>query len=372
VTPRAAALRTLSAVRRGLAIASVALAAFAVTAGTAAGALRAVRVSGGFSQPVHLASTPSEPGRFYVVEQAGLVKVVQQGRVRGTPFLDLRAGVSCCGERGLLSLVFHPRYPSVRRVYVNFTNRAGDTRVVEYRVNAERTRVVRSSARVLLALDQPYANHNGGGLAFGNDGLLYVATGDGGAGGDPENRAQNMRSRHGKLIRVNPRTKAKRIVALGFRNPWRFSVDPATGRFWIGDVGQNAVEEIDVWRPGVRGLENFGWRRYEGTSVYNGGTSLAPGTRYVPPVHQYTHATGGCSVTGGAVYRGSRVRSARGRYFFGDYCTGRVSSFVLRNGRRADLRTHFTIPGALSSFGVGPTGDLFLVSHGGAIYRLAG
>ena len=347
------------------------LAAAAVLAGQASGALRLARVAGGFSEPVSVASTKSEPNRLYVVQQGGLVRVVERGRVRRTPFLDVRSGVSCCGERGLFSLAFHPRYPSVRRVYANFTNRTGDTRVVEYRVNAERTQAVRSTARVLLALAQPYANHNGGGLAFGNDGLLYVATGDGGAAGDPQNRAQNLGSRHGKLLRINPRTRAVRIVALGFRNPWRFSVDRATGRFWIGDVGQNAIEEVDVWRPGARGLENYGWRRFEGTSLYSGSTGLARGTRYVRPVHQYSHAGAGCSVTGGAVYRGSAVRSARGRYFFGDYCTGRVSSFVLRNGRRADLRSHFTVPGNLSSFGDGPTGELLLVSHGGTIYRLA-
>ena len=347
------------------------LAAATLTA-SASGALRLARVAGGFSQPVHVSSTKSEPSRLYVVEQGGVVRVLENGRARPSPFLDLRSAVSCCGEQGLLSIAFHPRYPQVRRVYANFTNRSGDTRVVGYRVNAARTQAVRSTARVLLALPQPYGNHNGGGLAFGNDGLLYVATGDGGAGGDPGNRAQNMRSRHGKLLRINPRTRAARIVALGFRNPWRFSVDRATGRFWIGDVGQGAIEEVDVWRPNARGLENYGWRRFEGTSLFSAGTGLAPGTRYVRPVHQYSHAGGGCSITGGAVYRGSRVRAARGRYFFGDYCTGRVSSFVLRNGRRADLRSHFTVRGNLASFGAGPTGELFLVSHGGTIYRLAG
>ena len=357
--------------RRGLAALLVTLAASAALADQAAGAFRLARVVGGFSQPVHLASTRSEPNRLYVVEQGGLVRVIERGRVRPTPFLDLRSAVSAGGERGLLSLAFHPRYPQVRRVYVNFTNRSGDTRVVEYRVNAARTRAVRSTARVLLALAQPYSNHNGGQIAFGGDGLLYTGTGDGGSAGDPENRAQDLGSRLGKLLRIDPRTRAVRVVAVGLRNPWRFAVDRATGWFWIGDVGQGGIEEVDVWRPRARGLENFGWRRFEGRSLVSPGTGLAPGTRYVPPVHQYSHAGGACSVTGGAVYRGSRVRAARGRYFFGDYCTGRVSSFVLRSGRRADLRSHFTVPGNLSSFGEGPTGELFLVSHAGTIYRLA-
>ena len=365
--------RTLEGVRPGLAFLAAVLAASAL-AGTASGALRLARVAGGFDHPVHVASTPSERGRLYVVEQAGVVKVIERGRVRATPFLDIRDRVICCGEQGLLSIAFHPRYPTVRRVYVNYTNRSGDTRVVEYRVNAARTRARRTTGRLLLALDQPYANHNGGQVAFGPDGYLYVATGDGGSAGDPANLAQNMRTRFGKLLRVAVRTRRVRIVALGLRNPWRFSVDRRTGRFYVADVGQAVREEVNVWRPGARGLENYGWRRYEGNAVYNAATPLYRPSRLVMPVHEYVHAGGACSVTGGFVYRGSRIPRLRGRYFFGDYCTGRVSSFVLRNGRAADLRAHtrLTVPGGLSSFGEGSTRELFLVSHtGGGIYRIA-
>jgi glucose/arabinose dehydrogenase len=350
------------------------LLAAAASSAPAAGALRLVPVAGGFDNPVHLASTPSEPGNLYVVEQDGVVRVIDNGRVRRGSFLDIRGRVVSGGEQGLLSLAFHPRYPSVPRVYVNYTNNAGDTRVVEYGVNPARTRAVVGTARVLLAIDQPYANHNGGQIAFGRDGHLYVGMGDGGSGGDPGNRAQNIGSRLGKLLRVNVRTRAVRIVALGLRNPWRFSVDPATGRFWIGDVGQGAREEVDVWNPAARGRENYGWRRFEGSRVYNGATRLYRRSRYVRPVHEYaTHVGGACAITGGFVYRGSLVRSARGRYFFGDYCNGRVWSFVLRNGRRADLRSHsaLTVPGNLSSLGEGPTRELYFVSHnGGRIYRL--
>jgi hypothetical protein len=182
-----------------------------------------------------------------------------------------------------------------------------------------------------------------------------------------------MRTRLGKLLRVNPSNRRVAIVALGFRNPWRVTMDRGTGRFFIGDVGQQLREEIDVWTPGARGLENYGWRRFEGTSLYSGSTPLRRPSRYVPPVHQYSHASGGCSVTGGFVYRGSRVRSARGRYFFGDYCTGRVSSFLLRSGRRTNLRAHsrLTVPGNLSSFGETAAGELLFLSHnGGRVYRL--
>ena len=358
--------------RRGLVVLIAVLAALAV-AGPAMAAFRLVNVAGGFSAPVHATAAPGEPGRIYVVEQGGRVEVIENGRIRATPFLDISSRVSCCGERGLLSLAFHPRYRQNGRLYVNYTNNAGDTRVVGYRANAARTRAVPSTARLILALRQPYSNHNGGQILFGRDGYLYVPTGDGGSGGDPENRAQNMGSRLGKLLRVNPSNRRTSIVALGFRNPWRTTMDRATGRFYIGDVGQQAREEIDVWNPGARGLENYGWRRFEGTAVYSGSTPLRRPSRYVPPVHQYTHAGGACSVTGGFVYRGSLIRAARGRYFFGDYCTGRVSSFALRNGRRTGLRAHsgLTVPGNLSSFGETATGELLLLSHtGGRVYRL--
>ena len=358
--------------RRGLATLVLLLPLAGLAASPAAGALRLAPVAGGLDQPVHVSAAPGEPGRLYVTEQEGIVRLVENGRVRAAPFLDIRDRVSCCGEQGLLSFVFHPRYAQNRRVYVNYTNNAGDTRVVEYRVDGRRTAVVERTARVILAIGQPYANHNGGGMAFARNGLLYVPMGDGGSGGDPQNRAQSLATRLGKLLRINPATRRARIVALGFRNPWRISLDRATGAFWIGDVGQGSREEVDVFRPAGRGLENYGWRRFEGSTVYHAGTPLRRGTRYVGPVHEYvTHANGGCAITGGFVYRGS-IGSIRGRYFFGDYCNGRVSSFRLRNGRRADLRSHarLTVPGNLSSFGEGADGELFLVSHRGTIYRL--
>jgi glucose/arabinose dehydrogenase len=356
---------------RRLLVLSACAGSLLVLAGPATAAFRLISVAGGLDDPVHATATSSRPGEIYVVEQEGRIEVVVNGRVRSTPFLDIRNRVTAGGEQGLLSLAFHPRYRDNGRLYVNYTNNAGDTRVVEYRANAARTRVVESTARLLLAIDQPYSNHNGGQVLFGGDGYLYVPTGDGGSGGDPQNRAQNMRSRLGKLLRVNVSNRRTVIVALGFRNPWRVTRDRATGRFFIGDVGQSSREEVDVWVPGARGLENYGWRRFEGTALYSGSTPLRRPSRYVPPVHQYSHSNG-CSITGGFVYRGSLIRSARGRYFFGDYCNGRVWSFVLRNGRRTDLRAHsgLTVPGNLSSFGETAGGELLLVSHGGRIFRL--
>jgi glucose/arabinose dehydrogenase len=355
--------------------ASFAALACAALAGPSTAALRLVHVESGFTGPVHVASTKSEPNRVYVVEQRGVIKVVENGSTRSTPFLDIRARVACCGEQGLLSLAFHPRYPEVRRVYVNFTNTAGDTRVVEYRVNAARTEAVVSTARILLRVHQPYANHNGGQVLFGMHGHLFVPTGDGGSGGDPGNRAQTMRSRLGKLIRINVANGNVRLVALGLRNPWRVSLDRATGRMFIADVGQGVREEISIWRQRWQGLENYGWRRFEGTRLYSSGTRLYRPSRLRNPIHQYSHSSGRCSITGGHVYRGSAVARLRGRYFFGDYCTGEVWSFVIRDGRKRGLLAHsnLRVPGNLSSFGVGPTGEVFLVSHSnGVLYRIGG
>jgi glucose/arabinose dehydrogenase len=350
--------------RLRLAVVLAALAACAVASPAQAG-LGLNLVAGGFDQPVDVVSTPSQPSRVYVVEQSGRVKIIQNGAVLAKTFLDLRGRISCCGEQGLLSIAFNPRYPSVPRIYASFTNRAGDTRVVQYTVRSDRA--VLSSARQLIAVDQPFSNHNGGHIAF-HAGYLFLGLGDGGAAGDPGNRAQNMRSRLGKLLKINVRTRAVRIVALGLRNPWRFGFDRKTGVMWIGDVGQDAHEEIDLWRYGRSGLENFGWRRFEGTSQYSG-TRLHRPSRLVMPISTYDHEAGRCSVTGGYVYRGKTVAAAQGRYFFGDYCTGEVWSYV--SGQGARRQPTLDVPGTLSSFGEGPTGELYLAAHSeGRIYKL--
>ncbi len=320
-----------------------------------------------------MTSNSYEKKRLYVVQQNGTVRIIQSGRKLSTPFMKIRSKISYGGEQGLLSMAFHPDYPSVRRVYVNYTNRSGDTRIVEYRVNRQRTRIIPSSARVLLGINQPYSNHNGGQVLFGLDKKLYVPTGDGGDAGDPGNRAQSMSSRLGKLLRIDVATKQVTIVALGFRNPWRVTLDRTANRFLIGDVGQDSREEVDIWRPTTSGLENYGWRRYEGTLIYNGGTSLYSPSNRVDPIHQYPHSSGACSITGGFVYRGKALSGQRGRYFFGDYCNGRVWSFKIVNGRKSGFREHpsLRVPGNLSGFGEGPSKELYFVSHGGRIFRLA-
>ena len=319
-------------------------------------------VASGFSQPLFVTGAKGEAGRLYVVEQGGRILVLQGGKRRSTPFLDIRGSVRAGGEQGLLGLAFHPSYPKVRKLYVQYTARNGSTRVVEYRSNGTRA----SSPRLLFSSPDPYGNHNGGMLAFGPDGRLYFPMGDGGSGGDPENRSQNPRSLFGKLLSMNVATKGLRIEALGLRNAWRFSFDRANGDLYLGDVGQEEVEEIN-WVPRRSpGRENYGWDVYEGRSKFED-KPLGPG-RLVMPVAQYTHANG-CSVTGGYVYRGSKA-ALRGRYIYGDYCSGLVWSFKLSGGKAAGLRREPFKVANLTSFGQDNAGELYAVSQGGTIYRL--
>lgn len=361
-------------VRGRLALAGIAIlaacgvAAAVATAREARGdALRLTRVATGLSLPVFVTAAPGEPNRLYVVEQGGLVKVIERGSVRAAPFLDVRATIVSGGEQGLLGLAFAPDYRKSRLFVVNFTDRSGATRVVAYRSRG--ARALPGSARLLLRVPQPYRNHNGGMVAFGPDGKLYVGIGDGGSGGDPENRAQDMGTLLGKLVRLDPRAAkpTAEIVALGLRNPWRFSFDRATRALWIGDVGEGAVEEIDRLPRGTTGLVNFGWDVYEGSRPYEQ-KALGPG-RLVQPVVEYTHGDG-CSVTGGYVYRGKRVAAARGRYFFGDYCNGRIWS-VLAAAPKAGTREEGFRVESITSFGEDLAGELYLVSHNGTIFRLA-
>jgi glucose/arabinose dehydrogenase len=339
-------------------------------AGEQRSALRLTKVVGGLSSPVHVTAPSSEPGRLYVVEQAGRIVVVERGRVVRT-FLDIRSIVGSGGERGLLSVAFHPRYAENRRFYVDYTDTNGDTRIVEYRSNGRTA--VKSTRRQLLRIAQPYSNHNGGQLVFGPNGRLYIGMGDGGSGGDPENRAQNLGSRLGKLLTLNVdrRGATPAIDALGLRNPWRFSFDRANGDLYIGDVGQGSWEEID-YLPAARlpRLQNYGWDVYEGRERFE---SKAPGPGDLTmPVHVYGREGGNCSVTGGFVYRGSGVPTARGRYFFGDYCSGAIWSLKVVSGKAQGLRREpFKVSG-LTSFGEDPRGELYLVSHGGTVYRLRG
>jgi glucose/arabinose dehydrogenase len=325
-------------------------------------------VANGFNSPTYVATAPGDPSTLYVVEQGGRIMKLANGR--RSVFLDIRSRVLAGGERGLLSVAFHPKYTSNHRFYVDYTDTSGNTRVVEFRSRAGVGR--RSTARQLLYVRQPYPNHNGGQLQFGPDGLLYVGMGDGGSGGDPANRAQNTATKLGKLLRTNPLRRPVRwsMAGLGFRNPWRFSFDRQTGDLWIADVGQNEWEEVD-YRPRAQLAQraNYGWSVYEGRARYSN-RQLRTNAPLVQPIYVYSHDSGDCSITGGYVYHGPSVPTAQGRYFLGDYCSGRVWSLRLANGAATDVRREGFGVADLSSFGEGGDGELYAVSQKGAISKL--
>ena len=270
----------------------------------------------GLSQPVYVVAPPGDRQRLFIVEKTGRVLIMKNGNLLPKPFLDLTGKVSTGGEQGLLSLAFSPRYATNGRFFVDYTNLAGDTRVVRYTASrSDPDRADPAMRKVMISVDQPFANHNGGQLQFGPDGRLYVGMGDGGSAGDPRLTAQNRKSRLGKLLRINTSVSPPRIgiYAYGLRNPWRFSFDPANGNLWIGDVGQNRWEEIDFLRAGTTPGTNFGWSYYEGDHVYK--RQPINRTRLRFPVFEYPH-TLGCSVTGGYVYRGRAIPSLVGYYLF--------------------------------------------------------
>jgi glucose/arabinose dehydrogenase len=352
----------------------------------------AVLVTGGLSQPVGLVAAPGDTTRLFIVEKTGTIRILRSGTLLPRPFLDVSGRVSAGSEQGLLGLAFHPGYAANGRFFVDYTDAAGDTRVVEFQASANPDSASATEKEILF-VDQPFANHNGGQLVFGPDGKLYIGLGDGGSGGDPQGNGQNLGTLLGKILRIdvdaaspyavppdNPfvgQAGAKgEIWSYGLRNPWRFSFDPETGAMWIGDVGQDAWEEIDM-EPAGQGGRNYGWNRMEGTHCYPPNSSCNP-AGITLPIAEYDHGAG-CSVTGGFVYRGMELPELRGTYFYGDYCTGIVRSIRLVNGappQQLDwtpaLRT--AAGGAmqgLSSFGVDSRGELYLILLSGEIYRLA-
>jgi glucose/arabinose dehydrogenase len=350
-------------------------AGFARGARTAAPpAVALARIPGTFDQPVYVTAPRGDTARLFVVEKTGRIRIVKDGAVLAEPFLDLSAAVSSDGERGLLSVAFDPRYAANRRFYVNYTNLAGNTRVARYTASAQNPdRASASSAKMLLRVLQPYSNHNGGQLQFGPDGRLYVGMGDGGSGGDPQGRAQDPRSRLGKMLRLSLGASPVRVgvYAKGVRNPWRFSFDRKTGALWIGDVGQNEWEEVDYLRPGRPAGANLGWNGYEGTHVYAAATAARLDKGALTwPVTQYSHRVGQ-SVTGGYVYRGSAIPSLRGFYVFGDYVTGRVWAMKGPTGTPEALPGADRAAGNISSFGEDAAGELYVVDIAGAVYRIA-
>jgi len=326
-------------------------------------------VVSGLGEPVGISSAPGVPGTLFVVERAGRIRMVRGGKITGT-FFDISSQVgSEGGEQGLLSVAFSPGYATNHLFYVDYTDTNGDTRVDEYAssggVGDPTTR------RQLLFVDQPYPNHNGGQLQFDRRGYLYVGMGDGGSGGDPENRAQNLSSQLGKLLRIDPKRASTSwaIVGYGLRNPWRFSFDRLTGDLWIGDVGQSDWEEVDL-RPATKlaQLANYGWSVYEGRASFKPSEPLNTKGTLVGPVYVYSHVAG-CSITGGYVYRGSALKANRGRYFFGDYCSGTIWS-LKRTGSRTSVRRERGNVQQLTTFGQDAPGELYAASESGTLYKL--
>ena len=344
-------------------------------------------VATGFAGPVFVTHAGDGSNRLYVLERAGVVRVLVPGDSVATVFLDIRNRVNTSGnEQGLLGLAFHPRYAVNGRFFIFYT-RSGDGAIVvsEFRRTIDPL-IAAPAEEVTLVVPHPtFANHNGGMLAFGPDGYLYIGIGDGGSSNDPTNQAQRLTSLLGKILRIdvdvsddaagtrysapadNPfvdEPGRDEIFAYGFRNPWRFSFDRVTGALWVADVGQRAREEVDA--PVVRG-GNYGWRIYEGGACSGNDPTLCDPSNFVAPVFNYTHAGGRCSITGGYVYRGVRATLAPGTYVYGDYCTGEI---LVWNG--VTQQPLLALAGNLSSFGEDEIGELYAVDIAGTVYRIAG
>ncbi len=339
------------------------------TGGSQRRQLRLVPIASGLTEPVSITAPRNEKNNVYVVEKVGRIRVITAGRLRVRPFLDITRLVLDNDEQGLLSMAFNPHYATNHRFYVDYTDKSGNAQIVEYRARGLSRSPVK--VRQLFYQRDPYPNHNGGQLAFGPDGYLYTGTGDGGSGGDPQNRSQNLKTTFGKLLRFNlkKRRPPAQIVGYGLRNPWRFSFDRLTGDLYIGDVGQDSWEELDFTRRRSPGLENYGWRVYEGKTHYTNEQPNSVGHLVFPYVVLPNPPN--CAVIGGFVYRGKAVPDAIGRYFFGDNCNDRIRSVPAAGGTQVRDEP-FTVTG-LSSFGEDARGELYLASvQSGNVYRLAG
>ncbi len=357
---------------RPSAAALAAVAALLLLGGAASAApptLQLVQVGPGFSNPVYMTSTSADPTAIYVVEQGGRVWRVVNGVADPKPFLNISSKVHFAGELGLFSIAFSPAYATDHLVYAYYINK-------KIRVTVSRFKVSGTSAKEtpLLTVKSRYHDHNGGQVAFGPDGKLYAATGDGGGGGDPLHSGQTPQSNLGKLLRAaGPTFKTWQIAGFGFRNPWRFSFDSANGDLYIADVGQVNREEIDYRAAAnLPTPANYGWNRYEGSADYATSTVLNPPTSSTPlvfPVQEYGHTNGNCSVIGGYVYRGSTMPDEAGRYFYADFCTGTVWSMAAGGG---DNRVESATVNFPVSFGTDSAGELYVVSRGdGKVYRLS-
>lgn len=350
-------------------------------------ALELLPLAGGFDKPVYLTNAADGSGRMFVVGQRGRILIVKDGAVNPTPFLDI---VSLVGsdslERGLLSVAFHPDYASNGFLFVNYTNKEGNTVIARYHVSDNPDLVDPNSAKILLTINQPYPNHNGGQLVFGPDGYLYVGMGDGGSANDPHNNGQSLNTLLGKILRleidqgdpygvpasnpfVNQADARPEIWSYGWRNPWRFSFDRADGDMYIADVGQNEYEEISVELAGTPGGQNYGWRLLEGAHCFDPSDCDPATLGTVLPVAEYDHSQG-CSVTGGYVYRGERFPTLTGIYFYGDWCSGIIWG-LRREAAGSWVQAELLQSGLkISAFGQDEAGELYVIDHNGDIFQI--
>ena len=357
-----------------------------------AGTSLALELVGNFSSPVHVTAPRLDPSRLFVVEQPGVIRIVKNGTLLPTAFLDIQSIVHHNFESGLLSLAFHPDYETNGRFFVNYTREPDNTTVISrFEVSANPDVANAASEQVLMTITQTFLNHNGGQIAFGSDGHLYIGMGDGGSGGDPNEAGQDDNTLLGKLLRVdvdvdtvpfhavpadNPNSGAGLplglIWAKGLRNPWRFSFDRLNGDLFIGDVGQNTIEEVN-YTPGTStGGENYGWDDMEGTACHEPTTGCLTAGRQLPIV-EYLQVGNGCSVTGGHIYRGCALPDIDGTYFYADYCTGFVRTFEVLAGaavNEQDFTASVGTSGNISSFGEDARGEIYIANLGGEVYKI--
>jgi glucose/arabinose dehydrogenase len=340
----------------------------------------------GLTAPIGFEDALDGSGRLFVIEQAGVIRIIQDGNILPVPFLDIRNRVGSSGsEQGLLGLAFHPDYIENGYFFVNYTDRNGDTVIARYRVSADPSIADPASEVRLLQVSQPYRNHNGGDMAFGPDGYLYISLGDGGSGGDPQNHGQSPETLLGSLLRIevgeaesfsippdNPFVQGggrPEIWAYGLRNPWRISFDRSTGDLYIADVGQNAWEEVNFQPAGSPGGENYGWNIMEASHCYQS-TACDQSGLTLPVVEYALHVEGDCAVTGGYVYRGSSLPEWQGIYIYGDYCSGRVWGLFQNPSGTWENGLLFETGARITSFGQDEAGEVYMVNHRGEVYQL--
>jgi len=349
---------------------------------------RLLEIVSSLNFPLYLAAPAGDLNRLFIVERGGVVRIVKDGTLLPTPFLDIRAQVSLVAEQGLLGLAFDPDYATTGRFVVHYTDLAGDTRLSMLQVSSDPDIADPGSEVIVLTADQPFENHNGGQVSFGPDGFLYLGLGDGGSSGDPHGRGQDLTDLLGSILRIDVRSATPYAIpgdnpfvgvaaargevwSYGLRNPWRFSFDRATGDLYIADVGESRYEEIDVSpavEGGGKGL-NYGWNHTEGAHCFAIAECDLVGITL--PTLEYSHSEG-CSVTGGYVYRGSAIPALQGQYFFADYCGGWVRSFRYSGGAATELTEWPALSpgGSVVSFGEDAAGELYVIEADGRVFKI--